>query len=155
VDVQREGRLAPGQLAHRRVDAAIARARRGRDGDPQRRRVRSRHGCAQPEAVQRAAQLPAQVAQLGHRGADLAVRVGGQLDGARVRLGRRAPGHRRRQGREDVLDAIGEGPFARLEEHHLLLEADGPRALGADGVPPRPARRDAGSEAARHHASTF
>jgi hypothetical protein len=81
--------------------------------------------------------------------------VGGQLHGAGVRLGRRAPGQRRGQGREDVVDAIGERPFARLEEHHLLLEADGPRALGADGVPPRPARRGRRSEAARHQASMF
>ena len=53
---------------------------------------------------------------------------GPQLDDARVRLG---GGLRPARG-QHLLDPVRHRPVARVEQQHLLLDADAPRPLGAD-----------------------
>ena len=96
VDVQREGRLAPGQLAQRGVQVLVARA--GRDlhvlGADQRMGAGDRG--AQAEPAHGRGEPGAQLAQLGGGLADGRVRVGGQFEREPVRLAARVLDERAR-----------------------------------------------------------
>ena len=141
VHVQRERRLAPRELAHRVVDRLVARAGRDLDVAPLRERVRARSRRRAARAAQVGGQPRAQVGQLADRGRDGRVRARDQLERRAVRLGRGVVGDLRRQRRQHLVDPRGERPVVRVEEHHLLLDADGPRRRGGRRVPLRPARQ--------------
>jgi len=80
VDVQREGRLTPGEHSHRVVDQLVAAARRHPRVAPQRGRMCAAAGRPQAEGAQRPGEGGADVAELADRRADGVVRVAGQLD---------------------------------------------------------------------------
>ncbi len=136
VDVQREGRLAPRELAHRAVDELVALAARDRDLLPDRERVGARDGGAQAERLRASAR-----AVSGGRGSRRPPRrpsaampvCTSKADpwvSAETLLWVSA-----RQPRKQLLDAVGERPGPRVEEHRLLLDAE---RVGAELVAARP-----------------
>ena len=148
VHVQRERRLAAGQLAHRAVDLLVALARRHRHLMPDGRGVRAGRRRRQAERLEHSAQPPAQAAKLGDGVADVRVHARAQLRGRRVRLGADVVAHVLGQRREDLVDARCQRPVARVEEHDLLLDAE--RVLVAV-TPFRPRRRLLRPRAVRRH----
>ena len=65
-----------------------------------------------------------QVTKLRDRVGDALVRVRGELDRRLVRLRAHVGQQPVGELREDVVAALGERPVLRIEEHHLLLDAN-------------------------------
>ena len=142
VDVCGEGRLAPGEHPHRRVDLAVARVRRDDRVAPHRRRVHAGDAGAEPVPGQRMRELAAQFGQLRDRIADPAMDPGGDLHHGCVGLLRHAIAKPGPQARDHLVRAEGQRPVARVEEHELLLDPDGERAGWRVRPPCRPRWED-------------
>ena len=125
VDVQRERRLAPGEAAHRVGDELVAPVGRHLRLAAQRERMHARAGQPQVQRAQLLGEAPAQRRQLGDGLAYRVVRVGGQLDRRAVRLAAQVDGQVARQAGHHVLGAGRRRPAAGVQEHDLLLDADG------------------------------
>ncbi len=136
--VQRERRLAARELAHRRVEELVARAGGDLGVLPARERVGAGHRGGHPHRVEPPREPAAQRGQLDDRVGDGRVRRGRQLDGGAMRLRRGVLGDLAVERLEHLLGARGGHPAVRVEEHDLLLDADGPRRLGSRAVPFRP-----------------
>jgi hypothetical protein len=149
VHVQPEGRLTPSELAHRRVQELVARAGGDLDLLPQRERVRAGHRRAHAERLEHGRQPDAQLAQLCGGVRDRGVRDRGELERRAVRLGRGAAPHVLGQRLERLVGARVEPPCARLEQHHLLLDADRPRRVAPGLAPIGPVRGHAARTTAR------
>jgi hypothetical protein len=124
-----------------RCDLPAARIRRQRDARAFRERMRACDRGAQAErlahgVLERAAQVP----QFGGGARDGRMRGGLELDDRGVGLCRGAQGQRCGEDREHLVDAVGQRPCTGVEQHHLLLDADGPRPPGGHVVPSRPGR---------------
>src|SRR4029079_11076905 len=136
VDVQRERRLAAREVGHRALDDLVAAGGRRPGLGPERARMRPGARDREAELGELLGQPDPQVAELRDRVGDALVRVRGELDRRLVRLRAHVCQQPVGELREDVVAALGERPVLRIEEHHLLLDANRvrPRRL-----PPRPA----------------
>ena len=143
VHVQPERRLAPRQLAHRRVEELVAGARRHLDVLPQRERVRARDGGAHAERlehVERARARRLGAAPRRRRPTSACGSVASSSAEPCVSAARPLD-HVRRQRGEHLLGARGEVPRVRVEQHDLLLDArpsTAPRARRDSSRPSAP-----------------
>jgi hypothetical protein len=134
------------------LDQAPERADRGLavgDGDVnaeghgrvRRDRVHARRGSAQAQrGAERAAQRRTQARELVGRTGDRRVPCGSQLDDRAPRPRGSVPCDLGVEDVEQVREPVGRPPAARVEEHRLLLDCDGPRTLGGGLAPDRPPR---------------
>jgi hypothetical protein len=102
--------------------------------------MRPGHSGADAERREHVREPAAQLAQLGRRVGDAELRGGGELKRGAVRLGGGAAAHVLGQRRQHLVGARVERPRARLEQHHLLLDADRPRRIAPGVAPVRPVR---------------
>jgi len=140
VNVQGKRRLPSGQLTHRAVQSLVAVARTDLDVTPDRKWMHAGHCRAQADSPQGFGQLRSRAGKLrGHIGYPL-VMTGLNLHRRAVRFAAYPCGQAFVQTREDVIGAMGQAPVSRVEEHDLLLDADGPRLRSGRFVPRRPLR---------------
>ena len=137
VDVQREGGLAAGELAHGAVDELVAAAGADDGLVPHRRRVGSGRGGAQALALEHVLEPRAQAGELLDGGSDRLVRVGRELDRGLVRLCRHVRLDVGRHLGQHGVDLLRQRPIAGPEHHHLLLD---PHREGRGGTPAGPVR---------------